>query len=124
MMFYANMPLDFDENGIRFVDLLYGILDGNEVIYKSEEELKTMIEEARLPAEEADSLIKKLTECGAIEHTAAPGYFAVNWICVKGLKFAIAEKTCPACKKQTLQIRQIQVKCCKNCGETFEVEPT
>ena len=122
MIWDAGMPIDFDENGIKFVDLLDGMLDGNKVIFKSRQDLKALMEEAGLPTEGADYLINKVQECGALEDTAAPGYLAINWICVKGLKKAIAEKTCPVCKKHTLQVRRILVKCCKNCGERIEAE--
>lgn len=114
MIFDASEKFDFEEDDIKFLKILAGLLKNNIIIDISEEELKAKTEQHNIPLEKFDSILKKMEEHCIVKFQIRSGNVSIQPDQVKVAQHRLKEITCPECQKRTLQEKVVVH--CPACG--------
>ena len=116
MILNAISGYDFNEEEVKFVNLLARKSDGNKLVDILPDELKKEMEKEGIHADKFKGLCKKMQDNGILEYHGAMGE---NWITLNssqviGFQAHLKNISCPKCHKRPLKKKTITY--CPDCG--------
>lgn len=95
---------DFDEDALRFLNILEGHMEGNLMPDVYVDDLKTDMEQEEIPVEQLDALLGIMQSHMILEHHPAGGrpWITIRPHRVREVQRALKSITCPKCNKWTL----------------------
>jgi hypothetical protein len=101
--------LDFDEDELKFFDLIEQHAEYNQLVEVYVSQLKKEMEQQAIPMDKFDSLVKKMQNRHIIKYhpRGAMPWVVIDSSHVQETKDRLDKNICPECKKRTLQIKEI-----------------
>jgi len=105
----AKTELDFDEDELKFFNLIEQHAEGNKLVEVYVSQLKKEMEQQAIPLDKFDPLIKKMENRHIIIYhpKGATPWVVIDSSHVQETKDRLDKNICPECKKRTLQIKEI-----------------
>lgn len=117
MILDATSGYDFNEEEVKFVNLLARKSDGNNLVDIFDlDELKKEMEKEGIPADKFKELCKKMQDNGILEYRALGGqtWITLNSDQVVRFRAQLKQISCPKCHKRPLRKKTITY--CPDCG--------
>ena len=111
----AKTELDFDEDELKFFDLIQQHAKDNKRVEVYVSQLKKEMEQQAIPTDKFDPLIKKMKNQNIITYhpKGTTPWVVIDSSHVHETKDRLDKHICPECKKRTLQTKEIFY--CKSC---------
>lgn len=116
MILNAASGFDFDEEDVKFVDLLACKAEGNKLVdIKDIDGLKKEMEQQEIPVDKLEELCRKMQNNGILEYHAGMGesWITLNSDQVVRFQAQLKNISCPKCHKRPLRKKTITY--CPDC---------